>query len=211
MKTEINQPIWCVIANVVPRRLYGPDGGEIKIGTKHFTPNTKVYVVDAFWGMGGDSVTIIASPRKTMQYVVISLPSSVLHNFRAKLIYKPQVLRLLSQDGYSIANDKTTQEQAKGIALSLSHHRWEDVYLKRLHLHLNGQYNEEFIQQCKHSIYHNFCKTYVALREDGMNEVESATQTIRLLLNETVDETVITALIDDVHTSLGINKPKNGS
>lgn len=204
-----DKPVWSVIANIVPKRLYGPYGNEIKIGTKHFTPNTKVYVVDGYWGMGGESVTVIASPRKTTQYVVITIQTSVLHNFRTKLIYKPQVLRLLSQNGYNIANDNMTQERAKSIAVLLSRYRWEHVYLKRLTLHLKGQYNEDFIKQCKHSLFSDFYGIYLKHREQDISETDSATQTVRLLLREqAVDDAIVKALINDVHSSLGLNESK---
>lgn len=203
------KPVWSVIANIVPKRLYGPDGNEIKIGTKHFTPNTKVYVVDGYWGMGGESVTVIASPRKTTQYVVITIQASVLHNFRTKMIYKPQVLKLLSKDVYNIANDKMTEEHAKDIAISLSNYRWADTYYRRLKNHLEDKYSNDFIQQCKHCILYRFCEIYIKHREQGISETDSATQTVRLLLKEkAVDDVIVNTLINDVHSSLGLNESK---
>ncbi|HEX3313290.1 MAG TPA: hypothetical protein VHR72_00300, partial [Gemmataceae bacterium] len=49
-------PVWCVTANVVHERRFGPGGIVIHRGTKHFSPGTKVHVVDFYWGMAGERV-----------------------------------------------------------------------------------------------------------------------------------------------------------
>ena len=54
-----------MVANVVHERPYGPEGAEIRRGTKHFAPGAKVYVFSFFWGMGGEQVTVIGRHRKS--------------------------------------------------------------------------------------------------------------------------------------------------
>nr|GFD56498.1 hypothetical protein [Tanacetum cinerariifolium] len=37
---------WTAVANIVRERPYGPGGAEIRLGTKHFAPGAKVYIID---------------------------------------------------------------------------------------------------------------------------------------------------------------------
>jgi hypothetical protein len=55
---EPAQPRWCVVGNVVAERLHGEDG-EQRPGSKQFTGGTKVYYRSAYWGIGGESVTVL--------------------------------------------------------------------------------------------------------------------------------------------------------
>ena len=43
-------PVWTVTANIVPTRKFGPGGTETRMGTKHFSPGTKVYIIDWYPG-----------------------------------------------------------------------------------------------------------------------------------------------------------------
>ena len=53
---------------VVPRRKYcsGREYGEnheVKLGTKHFSPGTKVYCAPGHWGDGGENIVVIGKHR----------------------------------------------------------------------------------------------------------------------------------------------------
>ena len=85
--------VWCAVANVVAERAYGPGGAEKRRGLKHFAPYAKVYVVDYFWGMGAEKVTVIGHHRRSHRLVTIVIPSRTLTGWRCQLIYKPAVLR----------------------------------------------------------------------------------------------------------------------
>jgi uncharacterized protein (TIGR02996 family) len=92
-------PIWCVAANAVLERPYGPGGAETRRGTKHFTPGAKVYVFDFFWGMGGEQVTVIGRHRKAGRYITLSMCAAHLANWRAELVYAPAVIRRITESG----------------------------------------------------------------------------------------------------------------
>jgi hypothetical protein len=86
------EPAWCIVANVLIDRPYGPGGAEIRHGTKHFAPGAKVHVFDFFWGMGGESVSVIGRHRKTKRYLVLNMRSAHLTNWRTELVYSPRVI-----------------------------------------------------------------------------------------------------------------------
>lgn len=84
---------WCLVANVVKTRRTGPGGVEIRSGTKHFAPGAKVYVIAAYWGMGGETVTVVGRHRKARRFITIATKSKYLTNWRAALVYSPAVLQ----------------------------------------------------------------------------------------------------------------------
>jgi hypothetical protein len=94
-----NGPVWCVVANVVLERSYGPGGAESRRGTKHFAPGAKVYVFHFFWGMGGEHVTVVARHRKSKWYITITMQSVHLANWRAELVYSPHVIEQILKYG----------------------------------------------------------------------------------------------------------------
>lgn len=91
---ELDQPRWGVVGNVVVERLHGADG-EVRRGTKQFSPGTKVYLVDAYWGKGGETVTVLGLARRPKRWISVDLSARVLESWRAKLIHDPAVLRRL--------------------------------------------------------------------------------------------------------------------
>jgi hypothetical protein len=82
------------VGNVVVERLHGSEG-EVRRGTKHFSPGTKVYLVDAYWGMGGETVTVLGLARRPKRWIGVDVGARVVENWRAKLIHDPGVLRRL--------------------------------------------------------------------------------------------------------------------
>lgn len=85
--------VWCLVANVVKMRRAGPGGVEVRSGTKHFAPGAKVYVIGAYWGMGGETVTVVGRHRKARRFITIATKSKYLTNWRAALVYSPAVLQ----------------------------------------------------------------------------------------------------------------------
>ncbi len=94
-------PVWCVTANVVLERTYGPGGAETRRGTKHFAPGAKVHVVGFFWGMGGEQVTVVGRQRKSKHYITLTMRAAHLANWRAELVYSPAVTRQVLEYGDS--------------------------------------------------------------------------------------------------------------
>lgn len=105
----VEEPRWGVVGNVVVERLHGVEG-EVRRGTKHFSPGTKVYLVDAHWGMGGETVTVLGLARRPKRWISVDVSARVLENWRAKPIHDPAVLRRL------VDARPMTEEEASDVA-----------------------------------------------------------------------------------------------
>ncbi|MEU7386672.1 hypothetical protein [Streptomyces tanashiensis] len=95
-----HEPVWLVAANVVAWRRCGVGGQELRPGTKCFKGGAKVYVVNAYWGPGGDRVTVVGRERHTSRWIVIDTATRHLHGFRPKLVHTPRVLERLRAAGH---------------------------------------------------------------------------------------------------------------
>ncbi|MFD9034427.1 hypothetical protein ACFVZW_25285 [Streptomyces sp. NPDC059567] len=93
------EPVWLVAANVVAWRRYGVGGQELRPGTKYFKGGAKVYIVDVYWGPGGDRVTVVGRERHTSRWIVIDTATRHLHGFRPKLVHTPRLLERLREAG----------------------------------------------------------------------------------------------------------------
>jgi acyl-CoA synthetase (AMP-forming)/AMP-acid ligase II len=91
------EPRWCLVGNVVAQRLHGEDS-ELRRGSKLFPGGTKVYYQSAYWGMGAESVTVLGLSRRPRRWITATMRSSLIENWRAKLVYTPRVLQELQDD-----------------------------------------------------------------------------------------------------------------
>lgn len=114
-----SDPAWCVVANVVMERPYGPGGLEKRRGTKHFAPGAKVYVYVFFWGVGGEIVTVMGRHRKSHRFIQLSMPAKHLANWRAELVYSPAVAKVIRENaefGSLDAGSERARRRAEEIA-----------------------------------------------------------------------------------------------
>lgn len=93
-----SESAWCLVANIVEKRQIGNDGGDVKHGTKHFPPGTKIYCMPAQWGDGYAQIKVIGRHRGSKQYVTMVIKSEWVTNWRAKVVYSPEVLFRLRED-----------------------------------------------------------------------------------------------------------------
>jgi hypothetical protein len=91
------EPQWCLVGNVVNDRLSGEEEREIKQGTKHFSPGTKIYAFPAQWGDGYEKIIVVGRHRGSKDFVTMAIRSDWVTNWRAKVVYNPEVLRRLQQ------------------------------------------------------------------------------------------------------------------
>jgi len=101
--------IWCLVGNIIDEHYYGTDK-EIKHGTKHFSPSTKVYCFPMNWGDAYEKIKVIGRHRKTIGNICIVMPSKYITNWRLQKVHRPNVLKLMhSQDGWTDSDkDKET-------------------------------------------------------------------------------------------------------
>jgi hypothetical protein len=100
-------------------RPYGSGGAEKRRGTKHFAPGAKVYVYDFFWGVGGESVTVMGRHRKSRRFIQLSMPAKHLANWRAELAYSPAVAKVIRENaefGSLDAGSERAHRHAEEIA-----------------------------------------------------------------------------------------------
>jgi hypothetical protein len=102
-------------------RGYGPGGAAKRRGTKHFAPGAKVFVYEFFWGMGGESVTVIGRHRKSHRFIRLSMKAKHLANWRAELVYSPYVIKQIRESGEFArlpADSDCARRRAEEIAAS---------------------------------------------------------------------------------------------
>lgn len=94
---EAEQPVWCITANVVEQRPYGPGGEQARRGIRLFGPGAKVWVPDGYAGMGYETVVVIGRTRHSPRHAVVSVDTKFLTKFRVKLVYSPAVLHRIQE------------------------------------------------------------------------------------------------------------------
>lgn len=110
---------WCAVANMGAINAFGPDGSQIREGSKHFLPGTKLYVISHFWGMAGEVSMVLGRHRSSKRYVKMVVTSSWLVNWRAELVYSPHIVSELRLSGeYDRDNPGSTlaKKRAEEIA-----------------------------------------------------------------------------------------------
>jgi hypothetical protein len=135
-------PIWSVVANIRKEIPYGPGGKETRNGTRKFHGCAKVYVVDAYWGMGGENVTVIGHYRGK-QYITCVVRTLYLENLRVELVYSPAVInRIVKKRGdLALDDSEKSKEKAEKFAENLRGvQKWlmEEKAQKRADQNLSG-------------------------------------------------------------------------
>ncbi len=90
---------WCLVGNIVQEREYG-ENHELKHGTKHFSPGTKVYCAPGHWADGYENIIVIGKHRGSPKYAKLIMQRKYIENFRCQKVFKPVVLKLMNQDDY---------------------------------------------------------------------------------------------------------------
>ena len=88
---------WCLVGNIVDERPSGEGGAEVKKGTKHFSPGTKIYAFPGQWGDGYEKIIVVGKHRGSKDFVTMVIKSDWVTNWRAKVVYNPEVLRRLQE------------------------------------------------------------------------------------------------------------------
>lgn len=101
--TEIVVPVanaseWrpCLVGNIIDEHEFG-ENHEIRRGTKHFGPGTKVYLAPIQWGDGYERVYVIGKVRKRSSMIQVVMSRSKITNFRAQRVYSPVVLKMMEK------------------------------------------------------------------------------------------------------------------
>lgn len=87
---------WTAVANIVRERPYGPGGAEIRLGTKHFAPGAKVYIIGLFSGTC-ERIIVVGQHRKAKHLIAIIIDVKLVENLRAKVCYVPAVIAKIQE------------------------------------------------------------------------------------------------------------------
>jgi hypothetical protein len=117
------EPIWCVVANVVTERTFGPGGADVRSGTKHFRPGARLYIIDAYSGTC-ENVIGIGHHRGSNRYCRMVVPVRFLENFRVKLAYSPEVIRLANEH---FATRPTAWSEREALQMCEAFHQWQQL------------------------------------------------------------------------------------
>lgn len=85
-----------MVAKIREATPFGEEGKETKIGSKHFKPGAKVYIVDWYPGMC-TTVTVAGHHRKSNRLITIDLHVKYLTDLKSKVVYKPYVLERIKE------------------------------------------------------------------------------------------------------------------
>ncbi|ONI79646.1 hypothetical protein ALI144C_23010 [Actinosynnema sp. ALI-1.44] len=102
---------WCVVANVAPLTSHGPGGAEVRAGLKHFSPGTKLWLVEPLWGSGGDQVEVLGRHRGARGLVRMIVQRRHLTDFRVQGVHSPAVREHL---GSAWPTKEKAEEIARG-------------------------------------------------------------------------------------------------
>lgn len=109
-KPQTTEPgYYCLVGNVVKEQEFG-DAKELKQGTKHFTPGTKVYCLPAQWGDGFEQVITVGICRKSRRWITVVMRAKHITNWRGKPVYSPVVLKRL-RTGFDGFNEQWKSRQ----------------------------------------------------------------------------------------------------
>ncbi|MEH1907024.1 ankyrin repeat domain-containing protein [Nostoc sp.] len=109
---------WCLVANVISEQPFG-ENHEIQYGTKHFSPNTKVYCSAQIWGDGYDKIVVVGRHRGSSKLVRMVIDEKRLTNWRARYVYLPKL------KGSFYMRSWDSKEQVEGFAKSI--YQWREA------------------------------------------------------------------------------------
>ncbi|MEH2023630.1 ankyrin repeat domain-containing protein [Nostoc sp.] len=108
---------WYLVANVISEQPFG-ENHEIQYGTKHFSPNTKVYCSAPTWGDGYERIVVVGRHRGSSRLITMVIDEKRLTNWRARYVYLPNVKG-------SFFRSWNSKEQVEGFAKAIP--RWQEA------------------------------------------------------------------------------------
>lgn len=107
---------WCLVANVRKFTRHGPNKIEVQLGTKHFSGGTKVYCFPPERGDWYNRIGVIGRHRGSKKFVKMVLSNWHLTNWRAKVVYDPQVVAMLTVQGNWLWGNDDSEAWVKAFA-----------------------------------------------------------------------------------------------
>ena len=105
--------VYCLVGNIIEKHEYG-ENKEIRYGTKHFSPGTKVYCYPDFHG-NYERVYVVGKPRNTFKLIKVMMQVKYITNFRLKKVYDRRIIKDMFLDG-----GWNNYDDAKNIIIKLA-------------------------------------------------------------------------------------------
>ena len=90
--------VYCLVGNIIDKHEFG-ENKEIRYGTKHFAPGTKVYCYPGNFGDGYERIYVVGKPRKTFKLIKVIMKTEYITNFRLKKVYDKRIIKDMFFDG----------------------------------------------------------------------------------------------------------------
>ncbi|MCM1579610.1 MAG: hypothetical protein NC078_12520 [Ruminococcus sp.] len=90
---------WCLVGNICGEHEFGEEH-EIRRGTKHFSPGTKVYLYPPYGGMAHENIVAVGIGKQWRKIIEVVIRTKYAENFRCRKCYKPSVLKRMANSGY---------------------------------------------------------------------------------------------------------------
>lgn len=105
--------VWCLVGNIVGEHAVG-ENKEIRKGTKHFSPGTKVYCFPPMWGDGYERIYVIGRPRQSARFIKVIIKSNLVTNWRLQKVFKPHIKQeMIKTNGW----DETEESKERALTL----------------------------------------------------------------------------------------------
>lgn len=86
--------VWTMIANMRGGLRGGADPNRLYTGTRLFSPGTRLYLGEVYWGMA-DSAHVVGRAKDTKKLVNCVVKLALLEKARPKRVYSPSTIHLL--------------------------------------------------------------------------------------------------------------------
>ncbi|MFN8671441.1 MAG: hypothetical protein U0457_05055 [Candidatus Sericytochromatia bacterium] len=100
---------WCLVGNIVRKHLFG-ENKEIRLGSKQFNPESKVYIFPKFGGFGHEKIIVIGYPRVRKKLIEVIIKTNLIKNVRLKKVYSPFIKEKISKNLYYQNWEKSIDE-----------------------------------------------------------------------------------------------------
>lgn len=105
--------VWCLIGNIIGDHPVG-ENKEIKRGTKHFSPGTKVYCFPPQWGDGYEKIYVMGRPRQSFKFIKVVISSNLVTNWRIQKVFTPRIKKeMIKNNGW----DETDESKERILTL----------------------------------------------------------------------------------------------
>ncbi|HYF68946.1 MAG TPA: hypothetical protein VD884_12470 [Ohtaekwangia sp.] len=97
--------VWCLVGNIIGEHQVG-ENNEIKRGTKHFSPGTKVYCFPPQWGDGYEKIYVMGRPRQSLGFIKVVINSDLVTNWRIQKVFTPRIkTEMIKSNGWGDTNE----------------------------------------------------------------------------------------------------------